>query len=181
MGAGRTTKKCLMVVVAIFAAAVALVFLLIQLFRAEPRTFELGTFETAATLQIDNYPALGPDGRRQTDDPDHVERARAVLEHAAFVEWLDYGRYQKDQLGVAGGYFTGLALYDYAGNELVSVTYNPGYSDYAPSGSSVALFDGRIAYVMQGDQEELIQFSEECVAEARTENYQPTDLWRSMG
>lgn len=180
MDAGQTMRKRLAVFVAIFVAA-ALVFVFMQLFRAEPRTFEFDTFETAVTLQIDNYPALGPDGRRQTDDPDHVERARAVLEHAVFVEWLDYGRYQKDQLGVAGGYFTGLALYDDAGNELVSVTYNPGYSDYAPSGSSVALFDGRIAYVMQGDQEELIQFAEECVAEARAENYQPTDLWRSVG
>ena len=95
-------------------------------------TLELGSFETAATLQIDNYPVLGPDGTRQTDDPDHIDRARAILEHATFVEWLDYDQYQKDQIGMCGGSFTGLTLYDATGKELVSVTYNPGYSDYAP-------------------------------------------------
>lgn len=178
MGAERTLKKVLMIVLAIFVAAAVLVFVLTQLFRGEPRTLELGSFETAATLQIDNYPALGPDGTRQTDDPDHIEHAREILEHATFVEWLDYDRYKKDQIGWAGGYFTDLTLYDTTGKELVSVTYSPGYSDYAPNGSSVALFDGRIAYVMQGDQEELIRFADECVDEARAENGQSTNLWR---
>lgn len=178
MGAERTPKKVLMIVLAIFVAAAVLVFVLTQIFRGEPRTCELGAFEAATTLQIDNYPVLGSDGRRQTDDPDHIERVRAILEHATFVEWLDYDRYQEDQIGVGGGYFTGLTLYDAAGKELVSVTYNPGYSDYAPNGSSIALFDGRIAYVMQGDQEDLIRFADECVEEARAENGQPTDLWR---
>lgn len=110
MGAERTLKKVLMIVLAIFVAAAVLVFVLTQLFRGEPRTLELGSFETAATLQIDNYPALGPDGTRQTDDPDHIEHAREILEHATFVEWLDYDRYKKDQIGWAGGYFTGLTL-----------------------------------------------------------------------
>lgn len=178
MGAERTLKKVLMIVLAIFVAAAVLVFVLTHLFRGEPRTLELGSFETAATLQIDNYPVLGPDGTRQTDDPDHIDRARAILEHATFVEWLDYDQYQKDQIGTCGGSFTGLTLYDATGKELVSVTYNPGYSDYAPNGSSVALFDGRLAYVMQGDQEELIRFADECVEEARAENGQSTNLWR---
>ena len=60
MGAERTLKKVLMIVLAIFVAAAVLVFVLTHLFRGEPRTLELGSFETAATLQIDNYPVLGP-------------------------------------------------------------------------------------------------------------------------
>lgn len=57
MGAERTLKKVLMIVLAIFVAAAVLVFVLTHLFRGEPRTLELGSFETAATLQL---PGIGP-------------------------------------------------------------------------------------------------------------------------
>ena len=54
MGAERTLKKVLMIVLAIFVAAAVLVFVLTHLFRGEPRTLELGSFETAATLHINS-------------------------------------------------------------------------------------------------------------------------------
>lgn len=94
------------------------------------------------------------------------------------MEWTGYERYQGSKAGTGGGYVTSLALCDDAGAEPVSVVYDPACSDATPNRSPVILNKNRAAYVMEGSPDDLIAFAQDCVAEARADDYSATELWR---
>lgn len=131
------------------------------------------------TATISNYPRLGPNPFRYTQDRAIIEKATLCLEGARFTRWDGYDAFMESRKHLAGGYASSLALEDASGNTAASIYFNPGVSrasrhaeddqDKSSGDTGIYMLENNACYVMEGDQSLLIALLEELVEEAREE------------
>lgn len=171
----RTVLKGFAGVLAIFVV-IAVIWLCILISPFAPRTVSAFTDEVprdeVASLKVSNYPRLGPDSNRYTTDSSVIDRAYGLLEQMTFSKWDEYGIQRViDQFRpqMVGGYRSGISLYDASGNEVAALSYDSGAFAGTLPGDGIVLYRDGCAYVMDGDQTELIDFLEDCVTDAHDE------------
>lgn len=130
-------------------------------------------------VAISNYPRLGPNPFRYTQDRAIIEKATLCLEGARFTRWDGYDAFMESQKHLAGGYASSLALEDASGNTAASIYFDPGVSrasrhaeddqDKSSGDTGIYMLENNACYVMEGDQSLLIALLEELVEEAREE------------
>lgn len=128
---------------------------------------------------ISNYPRLGPDPFRYTQNQAIIKKAALCLEGARFTRWDGYDAFMESRKHLAGGYASSLALEDASGNAAASIYFDPGVSrasqhveddqDKSSGEAGIYMLENNACYVMEGDQSLLIALLEELVEEAREE------------
>ena len=128
---------------------------------------------------ISNYPRLGPDPFRYTQNQATIEQAVLCLESARFMRWDGYDAFVESRKHLSGGYASSLTLEDTSGKTAVSIYFDPGVpqasqraegvQDKSSGNNGVYMIESGVCYVMEGDQSPLIALLEELVEEAREE------------
>lgn len=130
-------------------------------------------------VAISNYPRLGPNPFRYTQDQATIEKAVLCLEGARFMRWDGYDAFVESRKHLAGGYASSLTLEDTSGGAAASIYFDPGVpqasqctedvQDKSSGNNGIYMIESDVCYVMEGDQSPLIALLEELVGEAREE------------
>ena len=141
----------------------------------KPDEITLDIEETPGILSISNYPMIELGSSRYTKDEKLSRQALDLLNGRSFKRWDGWDAYERRRGSVNGGYYTTLKLYSSDGKLMRTVNYNPEYAK-AGGGDGVYIQDGGVTYILEGDQQQVIDFLDRCVMDAYDQTCLPRRL-----
>ncbi len=111
---------------------------------AAPVEIDAGTIDS---LDVRNYPRLGPEGRRVIRDDGLEAELAGLLAGAEFVAWGSQGAFMAARAGLVGGYSSAVALISSDGSEVASVSFDPALEQVGAPNSLYVGSDGML-YVL---------------------------------
>lgn len=131
----------------------------------KPDEITLDIEETPGILSISNYPLIELGSSRYTKDEKLSRQALDLLNGRSFKRWDGWDAYERRRGFVNGGYHTTLKLYSSDGKLMRTVNYNPEYAK-AGGGDGVYIQDGGVTYILEDDQQQVIDFLDRCEMDA---------------
>lgn len=128
--------------------------------------------ETPSILGIGNYPSIELGATRYTQDQSKIKQAMKLLNGRSFKRWDGRAAYDRERSQMNGGYYTDLELLSSNGKTLGTIHYDPGIAD-AGGGDGVYLQNGGVTYALEGNQKAVVEFMEQCVADAYNQTCLP--------